>query len=129
MGEGDGLAGAAVAKARLPDTPLPEADGARSPTGGISPVGPGVGFLASLRSQYARRFVALASVMVAQMSQAGSSQLSAASAWSLPRQTTHRRCRSPLSLACPQSGYACLDISETREKLARVQTITTNHVE
>ena len=110
MGEGDGLAGAAVAKARLRDTPLPEADRARSPTGGISPVGPGVGFLASLRSQYARRFVALASVMLALTSQAGSSPLIAASAWSLPRQTTHRRCRSPLSLACPQSGYACLDM-------------------
>ena len=105
-GEGDGerLAGAAAAVERLPNTVLPEAEGACSPSGGIPPDGAGAAFPASVRSQNARRLLALASVKLAQMSQAGSSPLRAASAWALPRQATQRRWRSPLSLACPQSG-------------------------
>ena len=48
-GEGDGerLVGAAAATQRLPDTTLPGAEGTHSPTGGISPDGAGVAFLAS----------------------------------------------------------------------------------
>src|SRR4029434_6023621 len=53
--------------------------------------------------------VALASVRLAQMAQTGSSPESATSAWSLPRQVTHRRWRSLLERVCPQSGQ-CLDI-------------------
>src|SRR4029434_2854084 len=53
--------------------------------------------------------VALASVKLAQMPQTGSAPESAASAWVLPRQVTHRRWRSPFTRTCPQSGY-CLDI-------------------
>ena len=75
------LAGAAAAIQRLPDTTLPGAEGTHSPTGGISPDGAGVAFLASERSQYV-----------------------------VPRQATQRWWRLPLSPACPQSGQACLDI-------------------
>ena len=88
---------------------LPEAEGALGPSGVITPDGAGAALLASKRSHSVRRFVALASVKLAQMPQAGSTPESAASVWALPRQATQRRWRSPLTLACPQSGY-CLDI-------------------
>src|SRR4029434_8137048 len=101
------LACAAAAVERLPATMLPEAEGAHSPSGVITPDGAGAAFPASTRSQSARRFVALASVKLAQMPQAGSTPERAASAWALPRQTTQRRWRSPLSPLVPPVG-GCL---------------------
>ena len=68
---------------------LPKAGGALGPTRVLTPDGAGAAPSASLRSHSARRFVALASVKLAQMPQTGSAPESAASAWVLPRQVTH----------------------------------------
>ena len=62
----------------------------------MEPDGAGAVPSASLRFQNARRLVALASGRLAQMEQTGALPESAPSAWSLPRQVTHRRWRSPL---------------------------------
>src|SRR4029434_1917928 len=122
------LACAAAAVERLPATMLPEAEGAHSPSGVITPDGAGAAFPASTRSQSARRFVALASVKLAQMPQARSTPERAASAWALPKQATQRRWRSPFTLACPQLGY-CLDIvlklEESINSQAHYQTTET----
>src|SRR4029434_4171919 len=79
------------------------------PTGASVPDGTSAVSSAPLRSHSARRLVALASVRLAQMAQTGSALESATTAWSLPRQVTHRRWRSPLTRVCPQSGWG-LDI-------------------
>src|SRR4029434_7998376 len=110
-GDGERLTGEAAAVKRPLALTLPKAEGALGPSGVITPDGAGAALSESTRSHSApaRRFVALASVRLAQMPQAGSTPESAASAWVLPRQATHRRWRSPLTRTCPQSGY-CLDI-------------------
>src|SRR4029434_247349 len=110
-GGGDGERprnGAAAAKRLLPLTE-PTAGGALRPTGAVAPDETGAARSPSLCSHSARRLVALASVRLAQMEQTGALPESAPSAWSLPRQVTHRRWRSPLTRVCPQSGE-CLDI-------------------
>src|SRR4029434_10536708 len=106
-GGGDGERprnGAAAAKRLLPLTE-PTAGGALGPTGALAPHGTGAVPSASLRFQNARRLVALASGRLAQMEQTGSLPESATSAWSLPRQVTHQRWRSPLGRVCPQSRW------------------------
>src|SRR4029434_990780 len=108
-GDGERLTGEAAAVKRPLTLALPKAEGALGPSRVITPDGTGAALSASTRSHSAKRFVALASVRLAQMPQAGSPPESAASAWVLPRQATHRRWRSPLTRTCPQSGY-CLDI-------------------
>ena len=89
--------GEAAAAKRLLTLTLPKAGGALGPTRVLTPDGAGADPSASLRSHSAMRFVALASVKLAQMPQAGSAPKSAASAWVLPRQVTHRRWPSPFT--------------------------------
>src|SRR4029434_9510717 len=105
-GGGERLTGDAAAVKRPFTLALPKAEGALGPSGVITPDGAGAALSASTRSHSARRFVALASVRLAQMPQAAATPESAASAGALPRQATQWRWRSPLTLACPQSGIA-----------------------
>ena len=79
--------GEAAAAKRLLRLTLPKAGGALGPTRVLTQDGAGAAPSASLRSNSARRFVALASVNLAHMPQAGSVPESAASAWVLPRQS------------------------------------------
>src|SRR4029434_4856487 len=94
-GDGDGErpgSGAAAAR-RLLTLTEPKAGDALIPMGALAPDGTSAVSSASLRFQNARRLVALASGRLAQMEQTGASPESAPSAWSLPRQVTHRRWR------------------------------------
>src|SRR4029434_2050186 len=100
-GDGERAKSGAAAARRLLSLTEPTAGGAFGPTGALAPYGAGAAPSASLHSHSARRFVALASVKLAQMPQAGSAPESGASAWVLPRQVTHRRWRSPLTRTCP----------------------------
>src|SRR4029434_6529631 len=77
-GDGERLTGEAAAVKRLPALTLPKAEGALCPTRVITPDGAGAALPASMRSHSARRFVALASVRLAQMPQAGSTPESGA---------------------------------------------------